>query len=269
MDSYNDKNIEYYTKMVNARSQGDRVYWRNKIVESNMKLVKWACQNMLNYIKGGLYTYDDLLQEISILLVKAVENWSPDKGTLSTYFYRAVQYHISRISGLNRSLIKIPVLTLNNMNKFRKQYKKDVNVRLESYCECNKLDEKVILSAELCTRYTMKSLDEVAGYDEDGNVVSVEETVSCPGITSIEESLCRKELKELLNQLLDIVCESEEDKKIMWLYGNRYTCVYIGRIFGMEKEDIEKRVSRYLRKLRKPMYASKLMTYLDDIKYQA
>lgn len=42
-------------------------------------------------------TYADIEQETYLLLLHCMERWSPDKGTLSNYFYRACANHAKRI----------------------------------------------------------------------------------------------------------------------------------------------------------------------------
>lgn len=78
---------------------------RNKLTDANLRLV-FSVANRFRYL--GL-PFDDLVQEGSLGLIKAIERFDPDKGFLfSTYAYRVISQSIHLAVDKNESLVRKP-----------------------------------------------------------------------------------------------------------------------------------------------------------------
>jgi len=68
-----------------------------QIYTDNQQLIGYMCKKLI--AKYTMFSLEDMLQELRILLWKCVDSWDKKKGTLSTYYFHVAS---NRITGLYR-----------------------------------------------------------------------------------------------------------------------------------------------------------------------
>lgn len=92
---------------------------RNKLVKDNLNLARKEVHKLPESIKSR-HCLDDLFQEASLGLIKAVERYDPKRGAFSSF---AVPYIKGKLLQYNRdksNLIRIPQLVQTTINKINK-----------------------------------------------------------------------------------------------------------------------------------------------------
>ena len=208
-------------KLSKLAKQGNKEA-RKKLIESNFRLVFSIAKK---YHKQGV-SFDDLVQESSLGLIKAVDKFDPDLGyKFSTYATWWIKQ--STLSYLNNSQneIKVPTHYKIILNRVKLKVK-EINIKtrkkptIDQVSKELDISKKVILKA-IKTRFTIVDFDsknnensytqEEKMYDENQNP---------------EKKLIDKELKCIIEESLKLLSPREE--KIIRLR------------FGLEKpENIE------------------------------
>ncbi len=67
---------------------------RNRIVEENLPMIDKAIRRNYALMKAAHLDYDDVYQQLAIRLIRCVENYDPDKGSLHTHIYFQLQYEL-------------------------------------------------------------------------------------------------------------------------------------------------------------------------------
>ena len=159
-------------------AQGDKNA-RNQLVEANLRLV---CSLAKHYQGCGL-TYQDLIQEGNIGLIKAAEKFDVEKGfRFSTYATWWIKQAISRAIADQARTIRVPVHMAENINKVKK-IERQLLAELQheptnaEIAKAMKMSEDQI--AEIKSYMTdTTSLDIQVGDDDDGTTIGsfVEDT---------------------------------------------------------------------------------------------
>lgn len=144
-------------------AKGDRSA-SDKMAEHNIRLVIAIAKN---YARMG-FDMEDLVQEGSVGLMKAVERFDPERGfKFSTYATWWIRQAIHRyIAGAGGSTIRVP----GRVQKIRRDVTKQMsskNVTLEKACEELELDVKEVQEAMIGPRVSV-SLDSAA-FDDSGD----------------------------------------------------------------------------------------------------
>jgi RNA polymerase nonessential primary-like sigma factor len=102
-DNTNEALQETRKRLIRAKAKYTQN--RNKLTDANLRLV-FSVANRFRYL--GL-PFDDLVQEGSLGLIKAIERFDPDKGFLfSTYAYRVISQSIHLAVDKSESLVRKP-----------------------------------------------------------------------------------------------------------------------------------------------------------------
>lgn len=65
---------------------------RNAIVEEYLHIIDRVMRRNSSLIRTARVDRDDVYQELAIRLIRAVENYDPDKGNLEQHIYAQLQY---------------------------------------------------------------------------------------------------------------------------------------------------------------------------------
>ncbi len=103
-------------------------YYRNKLVEHNIRLVFWTVRHSFSHIKVAM---EDLVQWGILGLIDAAGKFDPAKGKLSTYAPWYIRQSIYRHLTNTNSLIRLPVHVRDDVStllkckaSFQKQYQR-------------------------------------------------------------------------------------------------------------------------------------------------
>ena len=67
---------------------------RNRIVEENLPMIDKVIRHNWPLMKAAHLDYDDVYQDLAIRLIRCVENFDPDKGTLHAHIYSQLKYEL-------------------------------------------------------------------------------------------------------------------------------------------------------------------------------
>ncbi|MDE7243676.1 MAG: hypothetical protein K2O18_06850 [Oscillospiraceae bacterium] len=67
---------------------------RNRIVEENLPMIDKVIRHNWPLMKAAHLDYDDVYQDLAVRLIRCVENFDPDKGSLHTHIYSQLKYEL-------------------------------------------------------------------------------------------------------------------------------------------------------------------------------
>ena len=237
-------------------AQGDKNA-RNQLVEANLRLV---CSLAKHYQGCGL-TYQDLIQEGNIGLIKAAEKFDAEKGfRFSTYATWWIKQAISRAIADQARTIRVPVHMAENINKVKKIERQLLaEVQHEptnaEIAKAMKMSEDQI--AEIKSYMTdTTSLDIQVGDDDDGTTIGsfVEDT----HFVNPADAYVKAANGEMVDMVLSTLSDREANI-IRMRFGigqdRAMTLEEVGKEFSLTRERIRQIEAKALRKLRHPSRA--------------
>ena len=237
-------------------AQGDKNA-RNQLVEANLRLV---CSLAKHYQGCGL-TYQDLIQEGNIGLIKAAEKFDVEKGfRFSTYATWWIKQAISRAIADQARTIRVPVHMAENINKVKK-IERQLLAELQheptnaEIAKAMKMSEDQI--AEIKSYMTdTTSLDIQVGDDDDGTTIGsfVEDT----HFVNPADAYVKAANGEMVDMVLSTLSDREANI-IRMRFGigrdRAMTLEEVGKKFSLTRERIRQIEAKALRKLRHPSRA--------------
>ena len=226
----------------------------NIIIESNVDLVKFIARRYIHFFSGN--SFDDLVQEGMLGLVRAVEKYKFDKGaSFSTYASWWIRQGILRLLDSNDRLIS--GYSVKNEGRIRKIHK------VEDYLKQNNYQ----VTPELIAEYSGFDLDEVVKLmkmDIDGKHTSLDAPFNqesdesnfnfvIQNVSELEDTVIDKVYTEKIFDLAEHVL-SKRDYEIlcyrMGKYGRVYYLDEIASKYGLTHERIRQIEASTLKKLK-------------------
>ena len=243
-------------KLANRIAEGDQSA-KNELVEANLRLVV----SLARHYQGCGLSYQDLIQEGNIGLIKAAEKFDVSKGfRFSTYASWWIKQALSRAIADQSRTIRIPVHMTENINKFKKTERELLSQlnrepKIKEIADAMGISEK---QAKEIQSYIVEptSLDIQVGDDDDTTIGSfIEDT----HFINPESAYIKESNGDVVNAVLDTLSDREANilrlrfgiggKKVM-------TLEEVGKEYGLTRERIRQIEAKALRKLRHPSRAN-------------
>ena len=249
---------EQELELVNRMAEGD-MDARNSLIEANLRLVV----SMANHYNGLGLTFQDLIQEGNIGLIKATEKYDVSKGyRFSTYATCWVKQAMTRAIANQGRAIRLPAHVSENLYKMKKVMG-ELTVALShepsiaQIALAMKIPEDQIKTL-MDHMDDVSSLDVTVGEDEDTTIGAlIEDTTFESPTASIEAT----DLYATINAVLDTLGEREADilRYRFGMKGDRpHTLEEIGKIYDLTRERVRQLEDKAMRKLRHPARAAML-----------
>lgn len=243
-------------KLANRIAEGDQSA-KNELVEANLRLVV----SLARHYQGCGLSYQDLIQEGNIGLIKAAEKFDVSKGfRFSTYASWWIKQAISRAIADQSRTIRIPVHMTENINKFKKTERELLSQlnrepKIKEIADAMGISEK---QAKEIQSYIVEptSLDIQVGDDDDTTIGSfIEDT----HFVNPESAYIKESNGDIVNAVLDTLSDREANiLRLRFGIGGKkaMTLEEVGKEYGLTRERIRQIEAKALRKLRHPSRAN-------------
>lgn len=214
--------------------------------------------------------FDDLEQAGFIGIITAAKRFDIGKGnSFSTYAVWWIKQAIIREIMDHGFVIRIPVHMMERINKVatieNRFSELNLDERIVKVMDETGYPEEWVRECMMLKEYvlTYASLNVMIGEDE---AVEFGEFLSDDGAISIEKVIENRELRRILDDVLDTLTEREE-KVIRLRFGfednRQWTLEEVGKLFNVTRERIRQIESKALRKLRHPSRLRNIKSFLD------
>lgn len=243
-------------ELANRIAEGDQSA-KNELVEANLRLVV----SLARHYQGCGLSYQDLIQEGNIGLIKAAEKFDVSKGfRFSTYASWWIKQALSRAIADQSRTIRIPVHMTENINKFKK-IERELLSQLNREPKIKEIADAMGISekqAKEIQSYIVEptSLDIQVGDDDDTTIGSfIEDT----HFVNPESAYIKESNGDVVNAVLDTLSDREANiLRLRFGIGGKkaMTLEEVGKEYGLTRERIRQIEAKALRKLRHPSRAN-------------
>ena len=243
-------------KLAHRIAEGDQSA-KNELVEANLRLVV----SLARHYQGCGLSYQDLIQEGNIGLIKAAEKFDVSKGfRFSTYASWWIKQALSRAIADQSRTIRIPVHMTENINKFKKTERELLSQlnrepKVKEIADAMGISEK---QAKEIQSYIVEptSLDIQVGDDDDTTIGSF---IDDTHFVNPESAYIKESNGGVVNAVLDTLSDREANiLRLRFGIGGKkaMTLEEVGKEYGLTRERIRQIEAKALRKLRHPSRAN-------------
>lgn len=256
MGQFSMLSAEKEVELANRIAEGDQSA-KNELVEANLRLVV----SLARHYQGCGLSYQDLIQEGNIGLIKAAEKFDVSKGfRFSTYASWWIKQALSRAIADQSRTIRIPVHMIENINKFKKTERELLSKlnrepKIKEIADAMGISEK---QAKEIQSYIVEptSLDIQVGDDDDTTIGSFIEDIH---FVNPESAYIKESNGDVVNAVLDTLSDREANiLRLRFGIGGKkaMTLEEVGKEYGLTRERIRQIEAKALRKLRHPSRAN-------------
>lgn len=242
---------------------------KEDFINCNLRLVVSCAKK---YLGRGL-SFDDLIQEGNLGLIKALDYFDVSMGyKFSTYGYWWIRQSISRAVANTGKNIRIPIHTLEELDKYKKIKTELSNILMkevrpeEIAIEMGISKERAIFLDGIQNQTETVSLNEFIHEEEKDSELGefIPSKEPTPEDMAIDESL----KEQLRIAFTEAKLTQQEIAVLTYRFGlddevDR-TLEEIGHIYGVTRERIRQIERKALRKLKKPIVTRRLLAYTDN-----
>lgn len=246
----NEELVNQIQKGISVNENMEQLYLRNKgLIYTTIKKYRYACQSGYNSLP--IIEMDELMHESYFGLVKAIESYEANQGTLfMSYASFWIRQYVKRYFENCGQVVRVPVhrqQQIYQYNEATSYYLRHFNKEpsTKEYARWLKVSVKVINDLEkFMFQSKIRSLDApLLGEENESNTLA--DTVTSN--FSIEDNIVEKDLWSLVGEVL----KDEKLIKIIKLrYQNNVTLREIGNLMGASIEQVRQYEQKALKKLR-------------------
>ena len=270
-----EEEYELFTRV----KQGDKEAF-DEAVEKNLKLVISIAKVYAGKVNPRCLSFDDLVQEGNIGLMKAVEKFEPEKGfKFSTYATWWIRQAITRAIADQNKTIRLPVhlveqvyVLLKIKGEWTLSHETEPTYKeIADYANQNGLNRKskrqngerpplteqdVKTYIEAYENATLASLDKPVGEDGDSTLSDfIPDTETNDPLRQAEIADMHDQLEYVMNQLFDERTKTILKLRFGWDGHDPMTLEQIAHRVGVTRERIRQIQDKALRKMKKSKYA--------------
>lgn len=260
----------YYGEMLKSDNAEDRKLAYDTFIERNLKLVVSVSKRY----RVSTMTFDDIIQEGNIGLIRAVKSFDYTKGfKFSTYATWWIRQSITRAI-MNSDPIRIPVHANEQSLKYQRFVDQYIKINgtapseeeIAVYCTENKINPDLIVAVDRLK--FLPSLNAKLKEDEDAES---EMGDFIPDSMNVEEQVMKKALAENIEKLLDGKLTDKERDIIIrryGLFGHRVeTLEEIGASMHVTRERVRQIEAKAINRIRRLTIANRsVVDWLDNPK---